>query len=298
MTTETTPTPSGGSSLVGLFATGFLAMLVCWLVLLGLSYPIAKPESLPVAMMWAISHGWVAFLVGAVALIAKARLSRQRPGAALTAYLFPGVLVAAIAGALIAIYPDPDFRSQLLDMLPLTLAFYLFGLIWLTFAKSGDQKSSMMRAIIPPTAGGLVIAGMIALPVFQGNPFIYRNAFSFGVSKVAIENGQMIADGTVEIHKPGDYEFSAPRFSYVVVEGSSDFDSMIENGQITWGAAGPPKSGSTGSHPFQVRWQKNIPANIEHLRSGMSEESSIFMEVHQSGTERGELLFNLSAPIP
>ena len=298
MTPEPTPNPSGSSSFAGLFTAGLVALFASWLLLLGLSYPITKPETFAVALMWTISRWWIPFIFGAVVLVVRAVASRRKPGAALTAYLVPGLVMAAISGLCVTIYPEADFRSQMLDLMPLTLLFYLFGLAWVRLAKTGGVKSSMLRAVLPPSAGGIAIAAMIAVPVFRGNPFVYRDAFAMDVSKVVIEGGQMVADGTLEVRKAGDYEFSAPRFSYLFKDDGSDFESMIEHGQITWGAAGPPKNGATGSHTFQIRWQKNLPATMDHLRSGMSEESSVFMEVHKPGTDRGELLINLSAAIP
>ena len=290
--------PSSKTHFLKLLAAGIIGWLAVWVVLLGLSFVIAKPESLELALMWSLSKWWIAFLAGAVILIARALQLRLKPGAALAAYLLPLVLVAAISGICIAVYPDWSFRSDLFEFMPLTLIFCMVGLAWAWFSKDERLGNSLMRAILPPMLGGSLIVGMIAVPVFSSNYFIYRDAFDLKVSDVAIANGAMTVEGTLEIRKPGDYQFNAPRFSYQQTDDGSDFESLVEEGKITWGDGGPPKNGEPGTHAFQIRWEKNIPQNLAALQSGMSEETAVFVEVHKPGAGTGELIYNLSAPIP
>lgn len=298
MNPESAPSPSGNSVFLKLFTTGLAGLIVGWLVLFGLSFPIANPQSVAVAGMWAISHWWIAFIVGAVALLIRAFTSGQKPGAAFIAYLAPAVVLAILCGIFLAIYPEPSFRGELLELMPLTLVFYLLGLAWVGFTKSKSGKDSFLRSVIPPTVGGGIVAVMVAFPVFTGNAFTYRNAFDFAVTKVNFADGKMTVEGTLAVLKPGEFSFFAPRFSYFYSEGGAEFDSILEFGAITWGAAGPPKNGETGSHPFEIRWEKNTPSSLAELHGNMSEENSIFLEVHKPGSEPNELIYNLVAPIP
>jgi hypothetical protein len=290
--------PQAKSVFLKLLATGIVGWLTVWILLFGLAFVIEKPETVELALMWSLSRWWIAFLAGAVLLIVRALQLRAKPVPALAAYLLPLCLVAVIGAICVAVYPDWSFRGDLFDFMPLTLVFYLLGLAWASFSKEEHAANNFKRTVLPPLLGGCLIVGMIAVPVFTSNYFIYRNAFALKVSKVAIENGAMTVDGTLEIHKAGHYAFTAPRYSYQQKDDGTDFESLVEQGQITWGNEGPPKDGAPGMHPFKIRWEKNIPPDVAALQSVMAEETAVFMEVRDADQDSEELIFNLSAPIP
>lgn len=293
MNTEPPEKPVPMSAFAKLLATGLAGWVLGNLVLFGAAWPVGHAETPAIAAMWAISHWWIAFAFGAVLLIARGLLSRVSFGTALMAYLLPAALLSAIAGICVAVYPDQGFSSDLLGYMPLALIFYVFGFLWMSFVKSGSGNTAFLRSVIPATVGGVSILGLIAVPVFKSNNFIYRNAFGLEVSKTAITNGAMVADAVLKIHKSGHYDFTAPRFIYS--EQITDTESAIELGKITWGPAGAPKEGAPGTYPFQIRWEKNIPPTMAEMRQHMPDDDMIYLEVRDPADASKELLYNITA---
>lgn len=298
MNPESEENLSPSSSIVKLLATGLIGWAIGSLLLLGASYLIIKPEVFAIAMMWMITHWWMAFGFGALALIVQGILSRLAVGTALLAYLLPLAVLSAIGGICIAVYPDPGFRSDLLGFMALILIFQALGLIWITLTRSNESGcSNFLRAVLPALIGGIMILGMLSVPVFMSNTFIYRNAFNLTISNTSLVSGAMLSDGVLEIKKPGSYAFYAPRYVYEYGIDPADSGSGVEFGRITWGAAGSPKEGVTGSYPFQIRWEKNLPASLSENDEIETTENQISLEVHVPGKSSDELLYCLSAPM-
>lgn len=116
--------------------------------------------------------------------------------------------------------------------------------------------AAFARAVVPATVGGLLILGFTAWPVFTGNGFKYRDAFGLEVAKVSRPEGGFLVEGVLEIRKPGRYKVVATRFVFPEMLPAGGMDSGLNEGKITWGAAGEPKDGATGKYPLQVRWEK------------------------------------------
>lgn len=297
MTSEPNSPETPKPAFAKLLAIGLAGWLVGSLVLLGLAWPLAHVENIAIAAMWSISHWWIAFAFGAILLTAVGLASRQSFSSALKAYLLPMGFLTAIALICLSIYPDYGFKTDLFDFLPLVLVFYIFGFIWMSAIRSGTGNTAFVRTVLPAIVAGVVILGFIAVPVFKSNNFIYRNAFGLTVSKTAINNGILTADAVLEIHKPGSYDFSAPRYMYPNMDPGLDQET-VELGKITWGKAGDPKEGASGTFPFQIRWEKNIPESIEKLQSFIPEENMIYLEVHNPKDTSKELIFNIPAAMP
>lgn len=288
---ELIPSPS---PLAKLLTAGLVGWASGLLILLAASWPLIHPEVFATAIMWAISHWWIAFAFGAAVLLVRGLLAGQPVGTALFAYLLPVAILLAISGVFIAIYPDAEFRSDLIGYLTLMLVFQTLGLIWMATSRKTDSSSTrFLRAVLPAVIGGITIIGMIAVPVFKSNAFIYRNAFDLTVSKTSIANGLLLADGVLEINKPGAYEFSSPRYTYP----ANDIDPSIELGKITWGAAGEPKNDATGSFPFQIRWEKGIPDSLPEFVAVEATDNLIYIEARAAQKPSGEPLYTVTAPI-
>ncbi|MEO8614107.1 MAG: hypothetical protein ABI600_03120 [Luteolibacter sp.] len=281
-----------------LFATGLLGCVIGSLALFVAAWPLGHAESVAPAMMWAISYWWMAFAFGAVLLVLRGLLSRLSISTALAAYLLPAAALMAIVGICLAIYPDPGFRSDLFGFLPLVLIFHILGFLWMTFAKSGTANTAFLRSVLPAIVGGAIILGLVAVPVFSSNSFIYRNAFGLVVTKRAISNGAMIADAVLEIRKSGNYDFAAPRYSYPNNEEEANSDSPIELGKITWGPAGTPKEGVPGIYPLQIRWERNIPTTLPKSPAPYSDEDMVYLEVRNPSNATKDLIYNISANLP
>jgi hypothetical protein len=203
--------------------------------------------------MWSVSYSWIAFTFGLVALVVGGAVAKEALCSPVLAYLLPAVVITGVAGICLVIYPDEGFRSDLVGYLPIVFVFYPFGLLWMR-VRSIDQFA-FVRAVLPPILGGLMILAFIVVPVFTSNTFRYRDAFRFTILRSANSERADVAEAVLEIHKPGDYQFTAPHF------GICDFGMgpAPEAGKITWGAAGEPKEGMTGSFPLIIRWNKTSP---------------------------------------
>ena len=62
--------PTSQRAFLKLFTAGVFGWLVGAVILFGLSWVIARPESMSSAMIWTISHCWMAFLFGLLVLVA------------------------------------------------------------------------------------------------------------------------------------------------------------------------------------------------------------------------------------
>lgn len=191
---------------------------------------------------------------------------------------------------------EPELQRK--SFLALMLVFQVLGLIWMAMSRRNESsRDRFFRAVLPAVIGGLTILGMIAVPVFMSHAFIYRNAFGLTISKTSVANGALLADGVLEIKKPGSYDSSAPRAIYLHGLESDDTESATELGKITWGAADAPKIDSTGSYPFQIRWEKRIPASLPAFDAVEATDNLICMEVRAAGNGPGDLLYILNAPM-
>lgn len=296
MNPETSEAPVPKPAFATLFATGLVGWLLGSIVLFGAAWPVIHPESGSIAAMWAISNWWMAFAFGGLLLVVRGLISGLRSSTALLAYLLPAALLAGISGICLAIYPEHGFRSDLFGYMPLALIFYAVGFLWMSLAKTGGGNSAFLRAVLPAMVGGLIILGLVAVPVFTSNLFLYRNAFGLVISKTGIANGAMVADAVLEIKKSGRYEFTAPLYVYSEGGMLSEMDPTIEFGKITWGPAGVPKEGATGSYPLQIRWEKGIPTTEAELAQRDLRQDTISLEARDPAAK--DLLFNISAPLP
>jgi energy-coupling factor transporter transmembrane protein EcfT len=180
-------------------------------------------------------------------------------GTNLLAYLLPVAVIGALAGICLAIYPDASFQGDLMGYLPVALlVFYLFAVLWMTLRK--EAPFAFVRAVFPPIAGGIAILVFVAVPVFTGNAFRYRDAFGLKIGKVTSSEGGLVAEGVLEIRKAGRYQFTVPHFCFY---GPGMWPGMgpgmgpeAGRGTIVWGEAGEPGEGKTGSYPLQIRWEE------------------------------------------
>ena len=298
MNSENPETATPKSSFAKRLATGLIGWALGTVVLFGAAWPMAKPESVSIAAIWTISHWWIPYAFGAVLLIVRGLVSRLSMGTALLAYLLPVALLTGVAGICLLVYPENNLRADLFGYLPLVLLFYFVGFLWMSLAKSGTANTAFLRSVLPAILGGVTVLGLVAVPVFNSNSFIYRNAFGLVISKTAVANGAMVADAVLEVRKPGRYEFTAPRYFYSEYEDKTGSDMGIELGKITWGSAGTPKESVPGTYPLQIRWEKNIPATATELTARTTPEDRISLDVHKPAVESKELIFSIYAPMP
>lgn len=266
--------------------TGWVAGLV---ILFGVSWVLSRPVSVPVAIVWTISHSWAAFLFGVLVLVVYGWIARLPLGRAGLAFILPVGLLAGIACLCLWVYPDSALREDLMVYLPMVLMFYGIALLWIRVCRgSGD---AFARALMPTMLGGLVILGFVAVPVFASDAFRYRNAFQFTISKMEVRDGKFVAEGTLGIREPGRYEFTAPRYVW-----SPDIEeSEMEAGVITWGAAGAPKTDAPGVFPLQIVWSRAMC--LEGAADlGAYFEDAIQLEVRDPEKE-GRVIYSLIAPM-
>lgn len=298
MSAEIVVTQTSKSAFTKLFATGLLGWLIGGLLLFGAAWPIIKPEVVPIAVVWALSYWWVAFVFGAVLLVIRGLLSRVAFGSALLAYLLPAGLLWGITVVCQLIYPNQGFGEDLRAYLSLVVLFYIIGLGWAMSSKDVSGNSTLLRAVLPAIMGGMIIHGLVAVPVFNSNAFKYHKAFALSVSKRALQAGGLTADAILEIRKPGSYVFTSPRSIDSGYEDMDEMDSVFENGEITWGSAGAPKEGSTGAYPFQIRWLKSVPATETALAHPGEADNFVTVEVWSPAVNPAELLISVYAELP
>jgi hypothetical protein len=287
---------SPASSFRKLFATGVIGWLAGMVLLFGAAWVFSKPETVSVAMLWMVSHWWIAFLLGLVLLVVRGVVSKMPLCKALGAYVVPVAVIVGLAALCLAIYPDSGLRSDLFTYLPVVVLFYLFGSLWMSGGRETGDSPAFLRAVIPALVGGLMILGFVAFPAFASDSFTYRNAFVFTVSGTQVKDGTIISEGSLEIRKPGMYAFAAPRYVWDMAEAAASESSepQVENGELQWGASGAPKDGGTGVFPLKIVWRKGIPAG--GLAQIPPYEDMVLMEVRKTD-ENSKLVYCLSAPM-
>ena len=280
--------PSPKADFRKLFVTGVGGWLLGIVALYGAAWAFAKPENATLAMMWTVSRLWIAF-AGGLALMAVIGLLKKTPLAMpLIAYALPALVLAAVAGICIAVYPDAGFRSDLITYLPGVWVFYLFSVVWMTL-RSRDA-GAFQQAVIPALVGGLVVLGFVALPAFSSDAFAYRSAFRLTGGEPEVQDGQLTFEGELEITKAGNYEFSAPR--YILTESDDEADGGLERGEIRWGRAGAPKEGATGKFPLQITWKKGV---ITEASGGLpASDEAVMLEVRRQD-QGGRFVYTIDA---
>lgn len=278
----------------GLFTTGVTGWLVGMGVLFGASWVFSNPESVPVALLWAVSHWWIAFLFGLLLMAMRGLVAGRSMGRAVAAYLLPVALLLGIAFLCLAVYPDSVLRGDLFTYLPVVLVFYVFGCLWMMRGRESGDSPAFLRAVIPSLAGGLIILGFAAVPAFASDGFRYRNAFELGVERTSVKDGLITSEGMLRVRKPGSYEFTAPRYVWDMAVADSSSEPEIEMGEIQWGTGGAPKAGETGDYPFKVTWRKGVtPAGVVQLPPY---EDNVLFEVRRPD-EGGRIIYCVSAPM-
>lgn len=272
-----------------LYITGVAGWALGMVALFGASWMVTKPETAPIAMLWMLSHCWIAYLFGLVLMGIRALLSKRSLAKPMVAYVLPVVLLAAIAGICYAIYPDASLKGDLLTYLPMVLVFYCLGCLWMALG-AGDE-GSFPRAVTPSIIGGLILLGFVAVPAFGSDAFRYRGAFRLTTKETIIQDGSLIFDGTLEIQKPGNYEFSAPRY-YWNDNMDEDMSTDIELGEIQWGEAGAPKENTLGTFPLRIIWKKGV---LQDSPSQMSpyDEYGMVLEIRRPDQD-GRLIHSIS----
>lgn len=278
---------ASGSDFSKVYMTGVVGWVLGMAALFGAAWIFSKPETVPIAMLWIISHCWIAFVIGLVLMVARGLSSKASIAKPVQAYVLPVLLLAVIAGICLAIYPDAGLRGDLLTYLPVVLIFYCFGCLWM--ALGGKDGGAFPRAVIPSLFGGLIILGFVAVPAFASDSFRYRVAFQLNTKATKIEGGTLVFDGDLEIMKPGSYEFAAPR--YIWSEGTEP-GGDVEFGEIQWGEAGAPKEGALGKFPLRIVWKKGV---LQHESNALPPyEEGIVLEVRRPD-QGGKIVYSISA---
>lgn len=274
------------------FAWGVAGWLIGVLILFALSWPIARPETVSIAAIWAISYGWAAYLFGLVAVVLCGLRPRIPLRQSLIAYRVPAIVLLLLAVICLLVYPDAVLREDLLLFLPVTWVFYLFGLLWTIFTRNGSAETSgSLRLLVPAMVGGLAIFGSVSIPAFVSDAFRYRNAFVFTLDKRTVDSEFMTAEGAMEIRKPGDYLFSAPRYLFEEISEDDAGYPRTKDGEITWGAGGKPNAGSIGTFPLKIVWPRSS-SSASPLEPGY--EDQVIVEIRDRS--RGDrLIHSISA---
>lgn len=285
---------SAKSAFAKLFGVGVLGWIAASLVVFVMSWKVIHSESIPSAFMWTMAHWWIAFAVGLVLMVGYGLVKKLPVGRAMMAYSLPVLVLVVLASLCLAIYPDNGFRMEFSTYLPLVIMFHVLGLLWVSLSRDAEEQSAFTCAVLPSLVGGLIILGFVAYPVFTGDPFRYRDAFKFTISKAAVVDGEIRSEGTIEISKPGNYEFVAPRYSFAEYMTSGEVDSGLDVGTITWGSAGAPTAGKTGVFPLKIVWRKGVlPATFKELPDY---ENEVFLDVCDVDDGNREIYF-LAAPL-
>lgn len=277
------------------FAAGVIAWIIGLMVLFGLSWPLASPETVATAIMWAIGHCWAAFAFGLVVLVVTAWIRKIPLQHSLLGYLVPVAVIAVVAMACLWIYPDMGFRAELMNYLPVTVVFYVLSVLWLTLRKQSEARGNLARMAVPPLLGGIMILALVTIPIFTSNAFIYRNAFKLDVLEVKHPENAMVAKCVLEIRKPGDYQFSAPSFFYFDMTDPESVESApTPSSIVTWGKAGKPAAGAVGKFPLEIFWS-NIPTMaMEELQILSPDFLPILIEA-RSTAQPDEILYTVGA---
>jgi hypothetical protein len=265
-----------GAAFARIFGAGAITWLAGMVLLFGVATWVVKAEPTAIALLWAISHSWIAYFFGLLVMVVVGLVtSRSALAKSIVAYVLPAGVLAGLAAACVAVYPDASLRSDLVTFLPVILVFYLAGWVWLLLKKNPAEGQTSLRAVIPSLLGGLVVFGMIAVPAFASDDFRYHKAFQVKTRSVSIQDGALIFEGTLVVTKPGNYRFVAPRYLYGM-EGS--YDQEAELGDIQWGEAGSPEKGGEGSFPLRITWKRGILPG--HTPDMFSYEGAVTLDVH------------------
>lgn len=277
------------------FAAGVVGWILGLFVILGLAWPLTSPDTVSTAVMWAIGYWWAAYSFGLVLLVITALIKKAPLQPSLLGYIVPVAVMAALALACLWIYPNSGFREELMSYMPVAVVFYLLSLLWVTLRKPTETKGDLLRTVVPPLFGGIMILALVAVPVFTSNAFIYRNAFAFDVLEVKHPEKSMVAKCLLVIHKPGDYEFRAPSFYYFDMMDPDTADGTnAPTSTINWGEAGKPAAGATGKFPLEIHWN-NIPAIAKaDLEAMMADALPILLEA-RSAAQPEQILYTVSA---
>lgn len=277
-----------------LFAIGVGGWIIATVVTFIISLLTAHPDSFASAFMWTISRWWIGFAIGLLLMAGYGLARKLTVGWAVVAYALPVLILAAFASICLAVYPDNGFRIEFGTYLPLVIIFYLLGLLWVFLSRDSGDRPSFARAVLPAMVGGLMILGFVAVPVFTGDAFRYRNAFNFTITKATVVNGEIHTEGSVEIRKAGNYAFVSPRYSFAEYLAPGNMESGLDVGTITWGSAGAPPAGKTGVFPLRIVWQKGVlPASMTTLPEYQNEVS---IDVCDAGDSNRGIYF-LAAPL-
>jgi hypothetical protein len=290
------PTTSAGQNAAfhKLLGTGLGVWLLAQLALIAAGRWAGGQNSWIGALDWAVGHGWIAFLVGLVALLAFSVRFPGVLGRALVAYVLPLGVFVVLGGICYAVYPDQWFLSEMLGFLPLVWLFGVFGWVWLRLKPETPANEALTRTLLPPLIGGIAVLLGVAVPTFLGNAFRYRDAFSLTQKKTAFADGKLAADAVLEIRKPGDYRFRAMRYSYMDMMAVEDPNVDTLTGRIEWTAAGTPAADATGTFPLTIHWDKSSPPALK-TDDGMDEDC-ITVEIRTSA-EPDTVVHTVSVPL-
>lgn len=242
---------------VRLFRVGVMGWLVGMLILLGVGWKVVDSENASSAIVWAISKGWAGFLFGLLVLVGYGLVKRLPVATAAFAYALPGAVLALVSGVCLLVYPDSLLREELFTYLPVVFVFYVLGLVWIRMRGETRDSPVMARAVIPALLGGLVILGLVAVPVFASDAFRYRDAFVLTLNESTAKDGVLAIECTIEVRKPGNYSYSAPRYAWSDIS-ETEADSDVEFGEFQWGEAGAPQPGVLGVFPVRISWKKGV----------------------------------------
>jgi hypothetical protein len=278
------------------FGVGIAGWILGLLILFGLSWPLSSPDTIANAVMWTLKNWWAAYAFGLVALVVSALRGKIAPAAPLLAYLLPIAVIVGLAMVFMWIYPNSGFREDLLSYIPVAVVFYILSWIWISLGK--EKEPDLIKASTPPLFGGIMILGLVAVPVFTSNAFIYRNAFALDVLEVQRPDKALVAKCVLEIHKPGDYEFRSPSFHYFdMFYPEMGDEQTAPTVTVVWGDAGKPANGASGKYPLEIRWD-NIPNGDLFLGAeSMPEAVPVLLEVHTPQNPQ-ELLYTLTGWMP
>jgi hypothetical protein len=293
---NTNPTPSAGlnATFHKLLGTGLGVWLLAQLALIAAGHWAGGQRTWLGAVEWAVGHGWIAFLVGLVALLAFSVRFTGVLGRALVAYVLPLGVFVVLSGICYVVYPDRWFMSEMLGFLPLVWLFGVFGWVWLRLKPEIPGKEALIRTLLPPLVGGISVLLGVAVPTFLGNAFRYREAFNLSLKKTAFADGKLAADAVLEIRKPGDYRFRALRYSYMEMMDVQDPNVDTQTGRIEWIGNGTPAAGATGTFPLTIRWDKSPPP-APKTDDGIDEDC-ITVEVSTSA-EPDTVVRSISVPL-
>ena len=287
------------SDLCGPFTAGVAGWLIGTLLLFGLAWPVTHPTSIANAMMWALSQSWAGFLFGLLLLIGFGLVRGRGIAKAAMAYLVPVLVLAAITGICLLIYPDRSLREELLTSLPVVWVFYVLAVLWMKTRGASADDSQFARAVIPGVLGGAVVLAFVAVPAFASDAFRYHDAFVLNVAKMTPGKGSVLTECVLVIRKPGNYDFSAPWYREVYSMGEEELQSVREIGEITWGKGGKPKGDVPGEYPFQIVWHDNNPtagASPDALTKFSPYQDYVCIEV-RNVDEESRLVHTIEVPI-